>query len=158
MCWALELLRFRQVCWLMFLGAMANIALISLVASTNAQTPTKKEIAKAESEFRTYCSACHGIDARGHGPVAKELKTPPPDLTNLASRAGGNFPTEAVFQKIDGWNMPTAHGTSDMPVWGERFVLEELGSGVLLEDARKATNATLRRISRLVKYLETIQD
>ncbi len=54
--------------------------------------------------------------------------------------------------------MPLAHGTSDMPIWGDRFVREELGDGVLLEDARRAASAAIKRVHRLVKYLETIQN
>ncbi len=143
---------------LVLLGSIAHLATISLLGSSKAEMSDKAEIAAAASEFRAYCSSCHGIDGRGNGPVSRELKTPPADLTKLAWRAGGVFPVEAVYQKIEGLNMPLAHGTSDMPIWGDRFVREELGDGVLLEDARRAASATIRRISRLVKYLKAIQD
>jgi mono/diheme cytochrome c family protein len=29
------------------------------------------------TEYLSSCAACHGIDAKGNGPVSKELKTPP---------------------------------------------------------------------------------
>lgn len=119
---------------------------------------TEVDIALATDEFRSYCGVCHGSDGRGGGPAAKDLKQPLPDLTKIAERAGGSFPTEVVFQKIEGLNMPAAHGTSDMPVWGQRFVEQELGDRVLLKDARNAAKATVKRINRLIKYLETLQE
>ncbi len=142
----------------LLIGSIAHLATISLLDSSKAEMSDEAEIAAAASEFRAYCSSCHGIDGKGKGPVAKELKTPPADLTKLAWRSGGTFPSEAVYQMIEGLNMPAAHGTSEMPIWGDRFVREELGDGVLLEDARRAANATIQRIGRLVKYLKAIQD
>ncbi len=141
-----------------FLCSITCLAIISVLDSPRAEMSDEAEIAAGANEFRAYCSSCHGVEGRGNGPVAKELKTPPADLTKLAWRAGRTFPREAIYEKIEGLNMPAAHGTSDMPVWGAQFVREELGDGVYLEDARRAASATIRRISRLVKYLEVIQD
>jgi mono/diheme cytochrome c family protein len=53
-------------------------------------------------EYQSSCAACHGIDAKGGGPVSKELKTPPADLTVLAKHNNGVFPSDRVFQIIDG--------------------------------------------------------
>ncbi|MCP5080657.1 MAG: cytochrome c [Alphaproteobacteria bacterium] len=141
-----------------FAASLPHAVLIALLASTPAAMPMEVDIALAADEFRTYCGVCHGSDGRSGGPAAKALKDRPPDLTKLTRRAGGRFPAEAVFQKIEGLNMPAAHGTSDMPIWGQRFVEQELGDGVLLKDARKAAKATIRRINRLIKYLEAIQE
>jgi mono/diheme cytochrome c family protein len=73
-------------------------------------------------EYQSSCAACHGIDAKGGGPVSKELKTPPTDLTVLAKRNNGVFPSDRVFQIIDE-RSPTigSHGTREMPIWGYRF-------------------------------------
>jgi mono/diheme cytochrome c family protein len=73
------------------------------------------------SEFQSSCASCHGTDARGKGPVADQLKVPPPDLTMLAKRNNGAFPKDAVYETISGTKTIPAHGIREMPVWGERF-------------------------------------
>jgi mono/diheme cytochrome c family protein len=73
-------------------------------------------------EYQSSCAACHGIDAKGNGPVTKELKTRPADLTVLAKNNNGVFPYDLVYQMIDGRNTTVAsHGTREMPIWGYRF-------------------------------------
>ncbi len=73
-------------------------------------------------QYQSSCAACHGIDAKGDGPVSKELKTRPADLTVLAKNNSGVFPYDRVYQMIDGRNTTVAsHGTREMPVWGYRF-------------------------------------
>ncbi|WP_108883229.1 cytochrome c [Anderseniella sp. Alg231-50] len=119
---------------------------------------TSPELAKAAADFNTYCSVCHGRDATGNGPVAEELKTPPADLTRIAARSGGVFHADAVFKTIEGLDMPLAHGTSEMPIWGALFVRQAVGEGVLIEDAKTAARVATDRIKRLVRYLETIQE
>ncbi len=74
-------------------------------------------VAQAESS----CASCHGTDAKGKGPVSDQLKIPPPDLTMLAKNNNGVFPTDAVYETIDGLKTIPAHGTREMPIWGERF-------------------------------------
>lgn len=98
--------------------------------------------------FEFYCSSCHGRDGKGGGHAAAALKVPPPDLTTLARRNGGAFPTERVegFVKGEGRLSTPAHGSSDMPVWGPIF------KGL---DNRNAINAA--RIENIVKYIESIQ-
>ena len=99
--------------------------------------------------FKTYCAACHGTSARGDGPVAANMKKPPPDLTRFAARNSGTFPSALVAQIIDGRQPVTGHGGPDMPVWGEAFKASQLGSS---EESIHA------RIQALVEYLEWIQE
>jgi len=74
------------------------------------------------TEYQSSCAACHGIDAKGDGPVGKALKTPPADLTLLARNNNGVFPYDTVYQVIDGRNSSIpSHGTREMPIWGYRF-------------------------------------
>ena len=70
--------------------------------------------------FRAYCATCHGVDGRGAGPMASELRRLPPSLTSYAVRNGGVFPGEQVRRIIDG-RLVGSHGTSEMPVWGDAF-------------------------------------
>jgi mono/diheme cytochrome c family protein len=72
-------------------------------------------------EYQSKCASCHGSDAKGDGPIADQLKTPPADLTQLAKKNGGVFPLSAVYEKIDGRQEVKAHGRRDMPVWGYRY-------------------------------------
>jgi len=99
--------------------------------------------------YMQYCQSCHGPRATGDGPVAKELETPPPDLTKLAARAGGTFPFLRTMEWIDGTARVTAHGNPEMPVWGERFRAE----------APPGMNAEARgKLLWITEYLRTIQD
>jgi mono/diheme cytochrome c family protein len=74
-----------------------------------------------KSEFQSSCASCHGTDAKGKGPVSNQLKIPPPDLTMLIKNNNGVFPTNAVYETIYGLRTIPAHGTREMPIWGERF-------------------------------------
>ena len=104
-------------------------------------------------EFRQACAPCHGVEGLGDGPVAQYLNTPPADLTKLARDFGGAFPTLLVRQLVDGRLTDRVHGDADMPVWGDRFMLEE-DRGAEPEFAE----AVIReRIRAVVAYLERIQ-
>ena len=62
-------------------------------------------------EYQSNCASCHGMDAKGDGPVSKELKTRPTDLTLLAKKNKGVFPVNAVYRIIDGRDQIASHGT-----------------------------------------------
>ena len=101
--------------------------------------------------YQQLCSSCHGVSGHGDGPVASLIKTGVPDLTRIAHREGGEFPTEDVRRTIDGRWDRRAHGARDMPVWGWR-----------LYDVSSANPAQERAvvdsmIDRLVGYLRSIQ-
>ena len=74
-----------------------------------------------KSEFQSSCASCHGADAKGKGPVSDQLKVPAPDLTMLAKNNNGVFPTNALYETIYGSKTVPAHGTREMPIWGEQF-------------------------------------
>lgn len=148
-------------------AAMAALTLVSGLNSAGATSTdepqlaapaTPEDLQSAREDFVMLCSGCHGDNAKGGGPVAIELKTRPADLTRIAARHDGNFDREAVYKKIEGLDMPLAHGTSEMPIWGAWFVHQAVGEGVLLEDARTAAKVARKRINDLVKYLETLQE
>ena len=86
-----------------------------------AATAQAEDIDIGKAEFQRSCASCHGIDARGKGPVGELLKIPPPDLTILARKNNGVFPANAVYAIIDGMKAVGAHGPREMPIWGERF-------------------------------------
>ncbi|CAN0497907.1 unnamed protein product, partial [Discosporangium mesarthrocarpum] len=76
------------------------------------------------AEFHAWCSRCHGSSGRGNGPFAGHLQKKPVDLTQLATQNNGVFPTELVRRLVDGRGMPRAHGTPEMPVWGDWFTTQ----------------------------------
>jgi mono/diheme cytochrome c family protein len=110
--------------------------------------PAQQEYSGSEL-FKTYCAACHGTSAHGDGPLAANMKKPPPDLTQFAARNGGVFPAALVAQIIDGRQPVKGHGGPDMPVWGDAFKASRLGSS---EESVQA------RIRALVEFLERIQE
>lgn len=117
-----------------------------------------------KSEFQTSCASCHGTDGRGKGPVSGQLKVSPSDLTVLAKNNGGVFPTNAVFEIIHGSKAVAAHGTREMPIWGERFnPIVALPHNVdpsywKLAGPEKAPEVVVRmRILSVVDYLSRIQ-
>ena len=72
--------------------------------------------------FRFYCASCHGETGAGNGPVAAGLKNPPTNLTLLARSNGGVFPRDQVWAVIaagEPVKMAPAHGSREMPVWGD---------------------------------------
>jgi mono/diheme cytochrome c family protein len=97
--------------------------------------------------FEFYCATCHGRDGTGNGPAAGALRVPPPDLTTLAQRNGGTFPRAHVTALVTGdGDIPPAHGSRDMPVWGPIF------RGL---DPNDRLNRV--RIDNIVEYLAAIQ-
>ncbi|MGE5318854.1 MAG: c-type cytochrome [Hyphomicrobiaceae bacterium] len=104
----------------MITGCLKWLTIAGLTAGFAAAVQAE-DLDIGKQEFQSYCASCHGMDAKGNGPVAEQLKISPPDLTTLAKNNNGVFPTNAVYQIIDGRKAIGAHGTRAMPVWGERF-------------------------------------
>ena len=96
--------------------------------------------------FKEYCAVCHGNDAKGTGPAADALKKRPADLTQLAKKNGGTFPELHVMNYIKGDDVVAAHGSRDMPIWGQIF-----GSFSPNQDLVQV------RVYNLLKYIEGVQ-
>jgi mono/diheme cytochrome c family protein len=98
--------------------------------------------------FGFYCATCHGRDAKGKGPVASALRTPPADLTVLSRGNRGAFPRDRIVAFIaNGGNTASgAHGSNEMPVWGPIFVSLD-----------PSDTRAMIRIENVVGYLESIQ-
>lgn len=130
------------------LSKLSGVLLCGALGVATQTLATEANPLKASRQrFIRDCASCHGVDGSGNGPVAGVLKIQPPDLTRLASRNHGNFSYADVYATIDG-RMPLAHGTREMPIWGNRYkqLLPALGE-------KKAHE----RIDGLVRWLETIQ-
>lgn len=113
--------------------------------------PLQKQSSGSDQEgarlFRVHCAVCHGATGRGDGPMAGELRQAPSDLTAFTERNRGVFPTDRVFRIIDGREV-RAHGSREMPIWGDAFRSQPDG---LTADQVKD------RIDAIVAYLRAIQ-
>src|SRR5438105_267117 len=78
-------------------------------------------VPSGERMYKQFCAACHGPDAKGHGPAASSLKVAPPDLTTLAKRHKGKFPYNYVSSVLNFGPGVSSHGSSAMPMWGPIF-------------------------------------
>ncbi len=103
--------------------------------------------------YRTYCWQCHGFDATGDGPMAEMLAIKTPDLTKLADRNGGAFPTEVVARQIDGRAPLLAHG-GEMPIFGPSL---ESDQNVALATASGQPLMTGLPLANVIVFLESIQ-
>jgi len=114
-------------------------------------------LAMAAKDFAQYCAPCHGAEGKGDGPKAGRLDIPPGDLTRISQDNAGSFPAADVYNKIEGLTMPEAHGSREMPVWGDVFVTQALGQTTSLAEAKAAAQKAKARIGALVDYLRSIQ-
>ncbi|HLK31829.1 MAG TPA: cytochrome c [Terriglobales bacterium] len=132
---------------------IALLTLIVMVGMAAAAQKIKKvpapytSPASGKEMYTNHCAACHGADAKGNGPAATALKTAPADLTQLAKKNDGKFPANHVYASITGdLNVP-AHGTPDMPMWGN--VYRAMSKGHQSE--------VHQRISNLTEYIRSLQ-
>lgn len=134
--------KLRLPMWVILTGVLATGATTAGPAAAQTAAMTGDYL------FRTYCAACHGVSAKGDGPLADSMRRRPSDLTEIAKRNKGVFPADEVFRIIDGRQPVRGHGGPDMPVWGDTFARAEGGSVPGVVEAR---------IKALVAYLQGIQ-
>jgi mono/diheme cytochrome c family protein len=143
-------MRFR--CLNCLIAMVLTAGLVS--AAQDTKPVVKHETAPATSPasgkemFISYCASCHGKDAKGDGPAAAALKQAPADLTMLAKRHGGKYPSDEVTSVLRGQATLMAHGDQQMPVWGPVFWSMSQGHEELVQ----------MRIANLNKYIESLQE
>ena len=126
------------------------LALTTLATSQEVKHATAPQTSPASGKemFMSYCASCHGKDAKGDGPAAASLKTPPANLTTLAKRNGGKYPSDRVTTILRGQAKLVPHGDQEMPVWGPVFWKMSSGHEEVVQ----------QRISNLNRYLESFQE
>ena len=137
-----------------YLILTAGLTMIVMAGTAAAQTQKiiKQQNARTTSAwsgdqlYKEFCAACHGIDGRGDGPAASALKANPTDLTQIGRRNNSKFPVMKMQDIINGKEAIPAHGTGEMPIWGDVF-------------KSISANETFgqMRVDMLVKYLQSIQ-
>jgi mono/diheme cytochrome c family protein len=141
----------RRISWISFTAVFFMAGVLS------AQEAAKKEIhnvpiketsaASGQEMYKTYCAVCHGTDGKGKGPAADALKVPATDLTTLAQKSGGKYPALKVSAVLRGEQQLAAHGTKEMPIWGNLFWSISGGH----------ESEVQQRITNLNKYIESLQ-
>jgi len=135
--------------------ALAALLLLVATASLAQSQPSQAQKAPIQTTsaasgtemFHSYCAPCHGKDGKGNGPAAASLKNPPANLTQLAKKNNGKFPTDHVANVLRS-GVGGAHGSSDMPVWGPLFT----------QVSGRDTGLVQMRIANLVSYIESLQE
>ena len=132
-----------------------TISALAVAQQAPAQTPpvvkhvpiTDAPSNSGKEMFKTYCAVCHGTDGKGSGPAASAMKVPPTDLTALAQKNGGKYPSAHVASVIRGQATLPSPGSPDMPLWGQLF--SSISQGHEAQVQQRTTN--------LVTYIETLQ-
>lgn len=107
-----------------------------------------------QREYLSNCASCHGVSGKGDGAMRQHLVTAPSDLTTLKKRNGGVFPSNRIYETIDGRTSVAIgpHGAREMPIWGNVFQSDD-------ETRRSDWCCYGRdRMSSLVDYLARIQE
>lgn len=124
--------------------------LFGMAASGLAQeAPDEQVIGEGKSDYEWQCSACHGPDGKGDGPMANMLVKRPADLTAIAKANGGKFPFWRVYRVIAGKTHVPGHETFQMPDFWKRFSGDEKEWGFLPPHVR---------VLELTHYIESIQE
>lgn len=129
---------------------------LSAFGQTSTKAPPKGDIATGKELYHQHCSACHGVDGKGVPPTIGGAYDPqsiepgrrvrPADLTLLSEKNQGKFPADRVRNAIFNKDKISAHGTPEMPAWGNVFYLLKSQPEVLE-----------KRIRDLTAYIESIQ-
>jgi mono/diheme cytochrome c family protein len=123
--------------------AICGIAAAQSVPQVKKTTASATSPASGKEMYLHYCASCHGKEGKGDGPAAPAMKPAPTDLTQLAMK-NLKFPDLRVTRVIDGSDDLAAHGSRDMPVWGQVF--------------REMDESTAKmRTANLTAYLQSIQ-
>lgn len=127
--------------------------LLPVLIALAAAPAAAQDIEMGREHFQMRCAACHGGAAKGAGPMAPLLTVVPTDLTQIAARHGGDFPTDWVVRRIDGTIDVAAHGGA-MPVFG--MILKGPSASIVASDGTEVVAPEV--IVDITAWLETIQE
>ena len=110
------------------------------------------DVEEGADHFADYCATCHGVEAKGDGPMADLLTVQPADLTQLSARNGGEFPLDRVVRRIDGTMDVAAHG-GPMPLFG--LLLQGPSEAIMAPDGSEIVAP--EAIAMIAAWLQTVQ-
>ena len=132
------------------------MSFIVMTLGTGSFAQEKSGFQADPTEFLNSCASCHGKDGKGAGFLTRVFRgVDPGDLTKLAANNDNVFPSERVFDVIDGRGDIAAHGDRKMPIWGDRYMnaqMSRYGPDELNEFRVRS------RILELSNYLQSIQE
>ena len=128
------------------------LACAASVAVSGIARADDMQLAVGKKQYMQYCATCHGPSGNGTDGAASRLFTKPPtNLTLLAKNNGGKFPMMEVIGIVRGDQPIAAHGSREMPVWGQILGADPTDEGMYAKDEAGA------QILIIGKYLESIQ-
>jgi mono/diheme cytochrome c family protein len=135
---------------------LMSLAAVGIVTGCTISGLAKaQDVAAGQEEFRDHCAACHGMTGLGDGPIGPLLKTPAPNLAFISERNRGKFPFKKIYEIIDGSNVLAAHGSRDMPLWGDRYSRDP--KPITPDQVDISKQLAQQRILSLVYYIGTLQ-
>jgi hypothetical protein len=108
-------------------------------------------------EYMTACAQCHGIDGQGDGVLADYLTIDVPDLTAIQRDNDGVFPAGVLFEIIEGGGGTGAHGTREMPAWGDRYAAQAYAALGWPHEPEEREAFVRGRILALIEYVAGLQ-
>jgi mono/diheme cytochrome c family protein len=142
---------------LISLALMAGLTSTTLLGIAQQTTPRLQNvpmqqtpIGSGQQMYVKYCAVCHGTEGVGNGPAAQALKARPADLATLSQTNGGVFPSNHVISVLQFGVKNPAHGSSEMPVWGDLMM-------TLNPTSQNDSAQVNQRIMNLTNYLKTMQ-
>lgn len=66
-------------------GRERKLDILEAAELKNPVETTRASVENGKQLFQIYCVVCHGAEAKGNGPIAKKLITPPGDLTQTST-------------------------------------------------------------------------
>jgi mono/diheme cytochrome c family protein len=127
-------------------------SLIAAAIIAAAGPSAAQDAAAGAALYADFCAVCHGVEARGDGPMAEVLRIAPPDLTALDE--AGAFPILRVASRIDGRDPLVAHGGL-MPLYGPWF--QDQGPDVAMRAPDGQPVMMSQPIADLIAYLISVQ-
>ena len=134
-------------------SALAGAAVVALPMLAAGQ---QQKIDLGKREYDANCAVCHGVKGRGDGPYAGIVNTRIPDVATLAKRNNGVFPFARVYETVDGTQVVKAHGTRDMPIWGNDYKVK--GAEYYMEVPYDPEMYVRARILALTEYVYRLQE
>ena len=132
---------------------MFKAVLVSTAALAFLVACAPRPEAVGQALFDDHCTACHGVSGKGDGPIAADLDRQVPDLTRIAAKNGGTFPTARVMSTIDGYTR-VREGNVTMPEFGAEL---QAGPLVLYDTGDGRPSPTPAKLVALAEYIKSIQ-
>ncbi len=108
-------------------------------------------------EYMTACAQCHGVDGQGDGVLADYLTVDVPDLTTIQRDNEGVFPAGVLYEVIEGGAGTGAHGTREMPAWGDRYSAQAYAALGWPHEPEEREAFVRGRILALIEYIAEMQ-